>query len=538
MKLPVGVQDFYNLRKENYAYVDKTKFIYDLKESGKVYFLSRPRRFGKSLLITTMEAYFSGQKELFEGLYIYDKETEWLSYPVIKISFARANFEIENNLEICLNEILSNYEAQYGVKVDEGTSFSVRLERIIKSANEKTGLQAVVLIDEYDKPILDAMYTNLESHNHSILRDFYSPLKELDHYLHFVFLTGITKISHVNIFSGLNQLEDISMMKKYACICGITEDEIKNNFDECIKDFAEEKEITYEETLLQLKQHYDGYHFAKNSTGVYNPFSLIRALKELDLGSYWFESGTPTILIKTMKNTPEDFMSLVDGEKKVSVESFKTYDPETHKLLPLLYQSGYLTIKDYDSESELYNLFFPNREVEKGFLACLLPQFSNLLEDDLGLTTEKIRQSLREENIEKLMLLMKSIVSDVPTALQKSMIENYYQTIVHVMLRLTGFQMASELQGINGRADIVLQTRKSVFIFELKAIDDGKNKNEGDGDYEKRILALKENALTEALNQIEEKGYPTRFASAEKSMFKVGVVFSKEGNGLLGWKTE
>lgn len=205
--------------------------------------------------------------------------------------------------------------------------------------------------------------------------------------------------------------------------------------------------------------------------------------------------------------------------------------------MPLLYQSGYLTIKSYDEESELYTLIFPNREVEKGFLACLLPQFSNLEDDDLGFTIEKIRQSLREENIEKLMLLMKSIVSDVPTALQKSMIENYYQTIVHVMLRLTGFQMISELQGINGRADIFLQSRKSVFIFELKAIDDSKNKNESDEDYEKRIENLKENALKEVLNQIEQKGYSTRFSNSEKNMFKVGVVFSKEGNGLLGFRS-
>lgn len=314
-KLPVGIQDFYNLRKENYAYVDKTKYIYDLKETGKVYFLSRPRRFGKSLLLTTMEAYFSGQKELFEGLYIYEKETEWLEYPVIKISFARANFEIENNLEIVLNEILKPYEEKYNVTVDEKTTFSVRLERIIKSAYEKTGLQVVVLVDEYDKPILDAMYTNLESHNHSVLRDFYSPLKELDHYLHFIFLTGITKISHVNIFSGLNQLEDISMMKKYSAICGITEEELKNNFGEVIKEFADEKNISYEETLQELKKNYDGYHFNKNCEGVYNPFSLIRALKELELGSYWFESGTPTILIKMLKNTPVDFISLIDGEK-------------------------------------------------------------------------------------------------------------------------------------------------------------------------------------------------------------------------------
>lgn len=535
MKLPVGVQDFYKLRRENYTYIDKTKYIYELKESGDVYFLSRPRRFGKSLLITTMEAYFSGQKELFEGLYIYDKETQWLEYPVIKISFARDNFEQEGHLEICLNEILTPYEKKYDVKVDENTTFAIRLERIIKSAYEKTSLQVVVLVDEYDKPILDAMYTNLESHNHSVLRGFYSPLKELDHYLHFIFLTGITKISHVNIFSGLNQLEDISMMKKYACICGITEEEIKNNFDECIKTFAEEKEITYEETLLQLKQNYDGYHFSKKSVGVYNPFSLIRALKELDLGSYWFESGTPTILIKTMKNTPEDFLNFVDGVN-LNQDDFKVFNPETNAIIPLVYQSGYLTIKGYEDETDTYFLRFPNKEVEEGFLKCLIPSYIKMIDSGIGLTIEKIRQSLREENIEKLMLLMKSIVSDVPTALQKSMIENYYQTIVHVMLRLTGFVMASELQGINGRADIVLQTRKSVFIFELKAIDDSKIKNESDEDYEKRISNLKENALNDALNQIEQKGYPTRFASAEKSMFKVGVVFSKEGNGLLGWK--
>jgi len=536
MKLPVGIQDFYDLRKENYAYVDKTKYIYDLKETGKVYFLSRPRRFGKSLLITTMEAYFSGEKELFKGLYIYDKETEWISYPVIKISFATDNFEQEGHLESVINEILTPYEKKYDVTVDEKTTFAIRLSRIIKSAYEKTGLQVVVLIDEYDKPILDAMYTPLEKNNHTVLRGFYSPLKDLDHYLKFIFLTGITKISHVNIFSGLNHLEDISMLDEYSAICGLTKEEIENTFQECIEKLATKTKSTYEETLQSLKNFYDGYHFSEYAQDVYNPFSLIKALKNSKIENYWFESGTPTILIKTMQNTPTDFLNFVEGVN-LNQDDFKVFNPETNAIIPLIYQSGYLTIKGYEDETATYFLRFPNKEVEDGFLRCLVPCYITMIDSGIGLTIEKIRQALREENIEKLMLLMKSIVSDIPTALQKSMIENYYQTIVHVMLRLTGFQMVSELQGINGRADIVLQNRKSVFIFELKAIDDSRNKNESDEDFEKRIEQLKENALTEALNQIEKKGYPSRFASSEKNMFKVSVVFSKEGNGLLGFRS-
>lgn len=374
--LPIGIQDFEKLRENGCIYVDKTDLIFQLARESHPYFLSRPRRFGKSLLISTLDAYFSGRKDLFHGLAIENLEKEWIEYPVIKISFGANAYEKTAALYARLNTVLRDYEKKYSIE-KESDDYSERLVSILKTAYEKTGLKAVVLIDEYDKPILDALYTAAEEENRQFLRAFYSPLKDYDHYIKFIFITGITKVSHVNIFSGLNQLDDISLDRKYSSICGISDAELSQYFMPEIEALAEEQEMSVEETRAMLAKMYDGYHFSHNVEGVYNPFCLLKCFNSKDFGSYWFESGTPSFLVKTLQNQPVQLVSMLNG-RSANENEFKNYDPATHNMLPVIYQSGYLTIKDFEKESRRYLLGFPNWEVEQGFLEAILPKFAKL----------------------------------------------------------------------------------------------------------------------------------------------------------------
>lgn len=520
-KYPIGCQDFADIRTRKCVYVDKTEYIYKLSYGGgKTYFLSRPRRFGKSLLLSTMRYYFEGRKELFEGLKIAQLETEWIKYPVISISFAGDDFSEKGKLASYLNYQLSTYEKIY--KIEEiSDSVAARLKNIIIRANEITGRQAVVLIDEYDKPVLDALYSEAEERNRTELRGFYSPLKDCDQYIKFLFITGITKITHVNIFSGLNQLDDISLNESYAAVCGISESELEEYFEQDINALAESEKMSVEETKQLLARRYDGYHFTPKSNGIYNPFCLLKCFSEQDFGSYWFETGTPTVLVKTLQHQPLFLANLIGG-RKVREEEFKNYDPETKNMLPVVYQSGYLTIKGFEKSPRRFILGFPNQEVEEGFLSILVKKFAKFPDDDLGFAIDSLTEALNLHDVDTALRIVKAAIADLPTVVKKDMCENYYESITHIIFRLTGFSVVSELQGINGRSDVILTTGDSVFIFELK-MDKGEET---------------EKILDSALIQIDDKGYADRFAVSGKQMFKVGVVFSSAGKGLLAWKVK
>ncbi len=516
--LPIGIQDFEDLRRRGCVYVDKTSYVYDLAREGKAYFLSRPRRFGKSLLLSTMEAYFLGKKELFSGLALEKLEKNWESCPVIKISFGGDNYTDTEIMKSSLNFILSKYEKAYEIEVSD-PRLSIRLSKIITTAYEKTGKQVAIIIDEYDKPVLDALYTEYEEKNRAELRAFYSPLKELDKYIRFLFITGITKISHMNIFSGLNQLDDISLVSKYSSICGISESELNAYFVPEIEALANRFGMTVEAAKEKLKTMYDGYHFSFNVEGVYNPFCLLKCFKDCDFGSYWFQSGTPSMLVKALQNQPLELETLVNG-REVDEISFREYDPNTKNMLPIIYQSGYLTIKGFDAEDRMFWLDFPNREVEQSFLKILLAKYVSVPYDDMGLEISNLRNALRNKDVDRVCSMIKAAVSDLPTIVKKDICENYYESVTHLMFRLSGMRVVSELQNVNGRSDVVVTTKDAVFIFELK-MDKGKDVEE---------------VAQAALAQIDENGYAERFAVSGKRMFKVALVFSSDGKGLLLWK--
>ena len=516
--LPIGIQDFEDLRNRDCIYVDKTDLIYKLITEGKPYFLSRPRRFGKSLLLSTIEYYFLGKKELFKGLAIEKLEKKWEEYPVLKISFGADNYPDLVSLKSAINLQLSKYEKAYNIEVTDERS-APRLNNIISTVYQQTGKQVVILIDEYDKPILDALYTEYEDQNRQELRSFYSPLKDLDKYIRFLFITGITKVSHVNIFSGLNQLNDISLNKNYCTLCGISELELEKYFEPEIEKLAEEQEMTVSQAKEKLAVMYDGYHFAHTGEGVYNPFCLLKCFMEKDFGSYWFESGTPSFLVKTLQNQPLELSTLVNG-RQATENQFKNYDPDSKNMLPVIYQSGYLTIKGFEKESRLFTLDFPNREIEQGFLEVLLKKFVNVPYDDMGLEINNMKQALKNKDVDRVLSIIKSAIADLPTVVKKDMCENYYESVTHLIFRLTGFNVVSELQSVAGRSDVIVTTKDSVFIFELK-MDKGRKFEE---------------VVAEALSQIDSNGYSDRFAVSGKTMFKTGVVFSSAGKGMLGWK--
>ncbi len=516
--LPIGIQDFEKLRKGNYVYVDKTEYVYELTRTSTPYFLSRPRRFGKSLFISTLEAFFLGKKELFHGLKIENLEKEWTEYPVLKISFGGGSFEKRDQLVSYIDYILSGYEEQYNVE-KKSENCAVRFAEVIKSLYKTTGKQVVILIDEYDKPILDAIYTEDEELNRQELKNLYGPLKENDPCIRFLFITGITKISHLNIFSGLNQLNDISLSRFYSSICGVSETELTEYFMPEIEDLAKVQEMTVEETKAELARLYDGYHFTHDVEGVYNPFCLLKCLWGKDFGFYWFESGTPTLLIKAIQNQPLELSAMVNG-REVKEFQFKEYDPVSRNMLPIIYQSGYLTIKGYDKEDRTYFLDFPNREVEECLIEIILRKFISVPYDDMGLEISNLKNAIRNKDIERICLILKAAVADLPTIVKKDICENYYESVTHLIFRLTGFSVVSELQSVAGRSDIVLTSKDSVFIFELK-MDKGRNADE---------------VAAEALSQIDAKGYSQRFTVSGKQMFKVGIVFSSDGKGLLKWK--
>ncbi len=527
--LPIGIQDFEEIRKNNYIYVDKTDLIYKLATEGKPYFLARPRRFGKSLLVSTMKAYFEGRKDLFEGLAISKLEKKWEVHPVIHIDFSGAGkFATNEELTDYLNFTLKNYEQEYGI-TDVPNSLSLRFSKIIKTSHDQSGKQVAVLIDEYDKPLLDALQTPDRDKNHYTMASFYGVLKSCDPYMCFLFLTGITKFAKVSIFSELNQLKDISMTADFTTICGISEEELQTNFTDYIKEFAETEDVTEEELLQKLKQKYDGYHFSKRWKDMYNPFSLLNAFANKEFNSYWFQTATPKMLFGLIEDAHYDLTDILDGVQ-VKSSSFSDYRVGGGSLTPIIYHSGYLTIKDYDERAKLYTLGFPNKEIQDGFTDFLLPLYTNFSEEKIALAMYKFKDALARNDISTFMKIFDASVSPEfwsPTSSKEKRDEKLnnmyaYQVAFHAMLRMTGFDVVSEQQVIGGRVDVTLETSDTAYIFELK-MDDGK--------------PWEEVART-ALAQIEKKGYATRFDASQKKIYKMGLVFSTEKGGVAGYLVE
>ena len=527
MKYPIGIQTFDKIIEGGFVYVDKTDMIYKLTR-GTTFFFGRPRRFGKSLLLSTLESYFLGKKELFKGLAMEKLETEWKLYPVFRIDFGTGNYLNDGTLEEVLEAHLIDWEKQYGITSpykDQGLRFA----QIMKTAHEKTGLGAVVLIDEYDKPILDVLDLDyrvehmgqtmtLEEKHRNIMKSFYATFKSADADLRFVFLTGVTKFSQISMFSGFNQPDDISLSENYEALCGITKEELKQYFAEPIAELAKKYHCTDEEMLGKLKQKYDGYHFSENLEDIFNPFSLLNAFSNKKLIGYWFKSGTPTYLVRLLTHFDENLNELAG--KYYSVPQFDDYKADVEKPLPMIYQSGYLTIKDYDQDTESFLLDIPNNEVREGLLTILANAYLKTKEDSNSWLIQSVHQ-LKDGKLAEFMEAMTAFLASIPYSVRRKKEEREYERHFHytfyLLLRmLSCFLLFHEKETSQGRADCILETAKDVYIFEFKL--------DGSADA--------------ALQQIEEKGYAKEYSADKRQIHLIGVNFSSEKGTVEEWKTE
>ena len=512
MKYPIGIQDFVKLRQGGFAYVDKTKFVYKLADEGSYYFLSRPRRFGKSLFLSTLEAYFLGRKELFEGLAIYDMDKEWKSHPIFYIDLNTANFRDENSLYEVLNSHVSVWEEMYGAREYE-TTLALRFKGVIARAAEKEGRGVVILIDEYDKPILQTLRNQeLQEKHRSLLKSFYSVLKTQDRYIRFAFITGVTKFGKVSVFSDLNNLMDISMDQRYISICGMTQNELLYNFREGIEQLGEAYGDTEEETLNKLKIRYDGYHFEEDTVGIYNPFSVLNTLAKLRYKDYWFETGTPTFLVDLLKM--HNYRLLDITREKVSGDVINSVDSMSTNPIPVIYQSGYLTIKGYDERFKKYRLGFPHKEVEEGFLNFLLPLYTSAGNNSPFMVDEFV-QDVESGNPERFMQRMKAFFADTSYQVVGNA-ELYFQNAMYLVFKIMGFYTQVERPTSDGRIDAIIQTPDYIYIIECKL----------------------DRTADEALRQINESDYAAPFAMDKRRIYKIGVNFSSQTRGVEQWVIE
>lgn len=508
---PIGIQSFEKLRNDGYLYVDKTAFIYELATTGSYYFLSRPRRFGKSLLISTFEAYFDGRKELFEGLVLERLEKNWTKHPILHIDLNTEKYNAPESLDRILDFTLLKWEKQYGTGPGE-TSLALRFRGIVERAAEKAGQRVVILIDEYDKPMLQAIGNEeLQSAYRDTLKSFYSVLKTMDKYIRFAFLTGVTKFGKVSVFSDLNNLKDISMDERFVEVCGITEKEIHQYFEPRLHELAEANGQRYEETCQKLKLNYDGYHFMENSIGIYNPFSLLITFDSLKFGSYWFETGTPTYLMELLKKAQYDLSEMATEE--VDADVLNSIDVASINPIPVIYQSGYLTIKGYDEEFAMYRLGFPNKEVEEGFLRYLLPYYTSIKEGETAFQLKNFVTDIRKGNPKGFLRRLQTFFYDIPYELAGN-VERYYQNVLFIVFKLIGFHVRAEYHNSYGRVDLVLETKDYIYIMEFKL----------DG------------TVDEALQQIEKQGYALPFAMDNRKLIKVGINFNSETRSMGEWK--
>ena len=509
---PIGIQTFSKIREGNYLYIDKTEYVYRMTHFASNYmFLSRPRRFGKSLLTSTLHSYFSGCKELFKGLAIEKLETEWTEYPVLHFDMSTAKHAGKDELISELERKLAAYERIYS-RNEEDIYINQRLQGLIERAYKQTGKQVVVLIDEYDAPLLDVVHEreNLDVLR-NIMRNFYSPLKACDPYLRYVFLTGITKFSQLSIFSELNNIKNISMDKTYAAICGISEEEIRTQMKEDVNWFADGLRITPEEVLAKLKENYDGYHFTYPSPDIYNPFSLMNAFTDREFKSYWFGSGTPTYLIKMLKKF--DVAPSEIGEIHADVTSFDAPTETMTNITPLLYQSGYITIKDYDEELEIYTLDIPNREVRVGLMKSLLLNYTGSSAQEAITTMAYFSRDIRNGDMDTALRRLQTFLSTVPYC-DNTKYEGHYQQMLYVIFSLLGYYVDVEVRTPRGRVDMVLRTNTTLYVMELKLDKDASS----------------------AMEQINLKDYPERFALCGLPVVKVAVSFDCDRGTISDWK--
>ena len=560
-KLPTGIQDFEEIRTGEYIYIDKTMYIHRLVTQGKPYFLSRPRRFGKSLLLSTMKAYFEGKRKLFEGLAITeltkDDPDAFAEYPVFYFDFNGANydkvkgspeqikqntakmtsgnndssdtdtytdsdtFEIWQPVEEVLDFHLRKWEKIYGSDPANKT-LSSRFQYLLDIATQKYGRKAVVLVDEYDKPLLESDPV-LDEYNRAVFKGFFGTLKSYDGYLKFVFITGVTKFSKVSIFSDLNQLVDISMDERYSGICGISEAEIRNNLCPEVEALAQRRELTVEECFGKLKSMYDGYHFAEISDGMYNPFSLLNAFSERKFGFYWFESGTPTFLIQKMKETRFDPKTITESQIYADEKTISDYRTDNRNPVPLLYQTGYLTVKDYNKKYNSYILGYPNDEVKYGFLDSLVPLLLHQDEQDqqeeAPLNVVSFGMDLDSGNLDNIRDRLTALFASLPypegdPKYFDKYVERDFQNVIYITFMLLGQYVKTQVHNAVGRADVIVETDNYVYIFEFK----------------------RDKTAAEALQQIEEKGYALPYSADPRTIFKIGVNFDSSNRNISEWE--
>ena len=529
MKYPIGIQDFAKIIEGGYTYVDKSALVYKLATEGFIYFLSRPRRFGKSLLLSTLKYYFLGRKDLFRGLAIEQLETEWLEYPVFHFSFATSNYTQHGTLDTVINKQLADYEKVYG-KDPQLEDFGLRLKDLVKAAHLKTGRRAVVLNDEYDKPMLDVLELGyevtdsmgnrlkLEDYNRNVLKGFYGVFKDADEDLKFVFLTGVTKFSQVSVFSGFNQPTDISMDGEFESLCGITKEELLTVFDESIHELAAKLETSYEETVARLEKKYDGYHFGEEMIGIFNPFSILNCFKMKRLRDFWFASGTPGYLMRLLAKSDEHINELVG--RYYDATQFVDYKANSEQPLPMIYQSGYLTIKEYVPNDNTYLLDFPNEEVKTGFIATVASGYFKEGNNQTSWIIE-VSHCLRKGDTRKVEKYMTSLLSSVSYRMQRKQdpmeCERYFQYTFYLIIQMIGFYNAAlEKETSEGRIDCVVECPDYVYIMEFKL----------DGSAE------------EALRQIERKGYAKPYAADARQVIAMGINFLSEKGTIDGFLTQ
>ena len=510
---PIGIQNFEKLRKDGYFYVDKTALAYQLIKTGSYYFLSRPRRFGKSLLISTFEAYFQGKKELFEGLAIEKLEKDWIKYPILHLDLNIEKYDTPESLYKILNDHLERWEEQYGSRSSE-SSFSLRFAGVIRRACEQTGQRVAILVDEYDKPMLQAIGNQtLQEEYRNTLKPFYGVLKTMDGCIKFAFFTGVTKFGKISVFSDLNNLDDISMWDKYIDICGISDKELSENLEEEMHEFADMQGLTYDQFRNKLRENYDGYHFAENTIGIYNPFSLLNAFSKKKFGSYWFETGTPTYLVTLLKKHHYDLERMAD--ERTDSQVLNSIDSESTNPIPVIYQSGYLTIKGYDERFGIYTLGFPNREVEEGFVRFLLPFYAKTNKTEAPFEIQKFVNEVESGNYDSFFRRLQSFFADTPYELIREL-ELHYQNVLFIVFKLMGFYTKVEYRTSEGRVDLVLQTDKFIYVMEFKL----------------------EGTAEEALRQINEKHYAQPFEADSRKLFKIGINFSNKTRNIERWLVE
>ncbi len=513
VRYPIGQQSFEMLRKGNFLYVDKTHFIEPIIESSQYYFLGRPRRFGKSLFLDTLKCFFEGKRHLFKGLYADTMDWDWEPCPVLKLDLNNEKYKTPDALDAVMEGLLKEWEREYGITPDV-ESHSMRFRSIIRAAHEKTGRGVVILVDEYDKPLVN----NLHDHeNFEYCRDklasLYSNFKSSAEHIRLVFLTGVSRFAHLSVFSDLNNIQDISLDDDYADVCGITEEELRANFGEGIRNLASKYKYTEEQTIDRLRTFYDGYRFTDEEIYLYNPFSLLNAMQKRTFGKYWIASGTPSLLMSQMRRFDIDLKSLLDA--KCGRDSLSGLDLENPWPLALFFQTGYLTIKDYDFEEELYTLGLPNEEVKTGFLEYLLPFYLNTKGEDTRFLVSEFVREFREGDVEGFMRRLKSLFASISYRMRMEQENNVHNGLLMLML-LVGLKVQTELCTSDGRIDLFVATDRYYYIIELKL----------DG------------TAREALDQINARDYALPFAVDDRRLFKIGVEFSTEKRALVDWIAE